>query len=789
MKTAFTLLLCLGLSPGLGLLRAQEPQPVPEQVAAPAIRLTQEELATLLGPIALYPDPLLSIILPASTFPSDIVLAARFAESGADPALTDDKPWDSSVKSLARYPDTLKWLDENLEWTTQVGEAYLAQPEDVMDVVQDLRRKAQTAGNLVDTPQQRIVKDETYVRIVPAQPEYIYVPEYDPEIVYIERPVPVARPLLSFSTGFVVGSWLNFDFDWHHRRLYCGDWHRDRGWDYDRHHHHRDHDRDRGRGDVRINNNNTTIVNNTTVNNININNNITNVQVWQGDARRRLAATRSLTAARSGFDRNRDGIRDLPRDGVRNNPIAVARPRSFTEVAARTTNFRRPVDEDGRRPFNGFNGGRGNDRDRDSRPGDGDRGKGIGNNSKGGKGGLVMPRTEAPVVVGDGRPGGKGGSNDPRGRDGFNPGSNGRDGRPSIPGLTGNNGKGGDRDRLSKDPKIPDRTAAGNQPPERPGLPVVPGVKDRLPEGRPSVADLNDGGKPGDRTKDSKVRDPKVPFRPGISQPRSENKDPNVTKRDDFKLPNADRTPDTKGRPQAKDSTPGGIPRPQVVMPSTPGPNQRDDDDNKPDRPGNGRGSIKVPEPRRDMTDVTPPKARLDDGRDLPKPKPQPPVSMRKDPPKSQASVPVPERRDMPKSQIAPPMKRDMPKPPTVVHRDPPKPKVSAPQPRNEPRPQVSAPPVKREPAPKPRAVAPMKKEPPKAKVATAPPVRREVSKPRPSPPKASIPTKRSEPKPQVAPKRSPAPKVHAPAPKPKPQSAPAKKPSSKKDSDDKKKR
>src|SRR6478672_8055880 len=102
-------LLLLGLAPVLPLQQA------PADDAAVVSLLSREELKQLVGPIALYPDPLLAIVLPASTFPSDIVLAARFVDSGEDPSLADEKPWDASVRALTRYRDTLKWMDENLE--------------------------------------------------------------------------------------------------------------------------------------------------------------------------------------------------------------------------------------------------------------------------------------------------------------------------------------------------------------------------------------------------------------------------------------------------------------------------------------------------------------------------------------------------------------------------------------------------------------------------------------------------------------------------------------------------
>src|SRR6186997_1114609 len=163
MKAFFTALFIFSLMPTLPLPSQAQAQ-VPVDEATPVARFSREEIKELVGPIALYPDPLVALILPASTFPSDVVLAARFVQSNEDPALADEKPWDESIRGLTRYPDVLAWMDENLEWTTQLGYAYLAQPDDVMDAIQELRAQAQTVGNLVDTPQQRVVREESYIR-------------------------------------------------------------------------------------------------------------------------------------------------------------------------------------------------------------------------------------------------------------------------------------------------------------------------------------------------------------------------------------------------------------------------------------------------------------------------------------------------------------------------------------------------------------------------------------------------------------------------------------------------
>ena len=218
-------------------LRAQAPTPapvvngfapgaMPTTASASASQLDHAQLETLLGPIALYPDALIALVLPASASPSDVVLAARYLNANGDPNQVDVQPWDESVRSLAHYPEVVKWMDENLSWTKQVGEAFLAQPADVMQAVQRLRARARDAGTLVDTPQQKIVTAGDILIIEPAQPNVIYVPRYDPEVVYYTRSSGWDQPYLSFGVGFAVGAWLAYDFDWPGRTLWVGDWRR-----------------------------------------------------------------------------------------------------------------------------------------------------------------------------------------------------------------------------------------------------------------------------------------------------------------------------------------------------------------------------------------------------------------------------------------------------------------------------------------------------------------------------------------------------------------------------------
>ena len=183
----------------------------------------------MLAPIALYPDALVALILPAATAPTDIVLAARFLAVNGPAANVDGQAWDESVRALAHYPDIVKWMDENLEWTLTLGVAFTQQPADVMQAVQRLRAKARAEGALIDTPQQQVVMEDDAICIVPAQPDVIYVPIYDPELVFWAREPLLGRPYLTFGLGYSIGVWLNFDCDWHRHNVWVRQHPRD--WD------------------------------------------------------------------------------------------------------------------------------------------------------------------------------------------------------------------------------------------------------------------------------------------------------------------------------------------------------------------------------------------------------------------------------------------------------------------------------------------------------------------------------------------------------------------------------
>ncbi|MGE5531218.1 MAG: DUF3300 domain-containing protein [Bacteroidota bacterium] len=184
-------------------------------------RLTAEQLDELLGPIALYPDLLLAQMLPAATYPTEITAAAEWVKTKGGEGL-DAQNWDDTVKSVARYPEVLAYMNDNPEWTTALGQAFINQRADVMDSIQQLRAKAKTTGALTDTAQQKVVNQGEYIIIQPAQPDVIYVPQYNPDVVYVQHETPWAEPFLTFGAGLLLGSWLDNDWYWPSYGLYHG---------------------------------------------------------------------------------------------------------------------------------------------------------------------------------------------------------------------------------------------------------------------------------------------------------------------------------------------------------------------------------------------------------------------------------------------------------------------------------------------------------------------------------------------------------------------------------------
>jgi len=179
---------------------------------------SQQDLDELLAPIALYPDALLAQVLMASTYPLEVVQAARWQKANPnlkDKALEDalqGQPWDPAVKSLATLPQVLTMMNEKLEWTTKLGDAFLAQQADVMKTAQRLRKKAADAGNLASTPEQtvrtEVQNEQSVVIIEPAQPEKVYVPTYDPAVVYGPWWYSYPPPYYYYPPGYYAGAGL-----------------------------------------------------------------------------------------------------------------------------------------------------------------------------------------------------------------------------------------------------------------------------------------------------------------------------------------------------------------------------------------------------------------------------------------------------------------------------------------------------------------------------------------------------------------------------------------------------
>jgi hypothetical protein len=195
--------------------------PAPADQAADVYSMT--DLEYLLGPIALYPDPLLALILPASTHTDQIIEAARWLENNAAAVARNDftdvdaKPWDPSVQALTRFPDTVRMLADHPDWTDSLGWAFSVQDADVAAVIQMLRARAESEGNLKSTPEQVVTTREEggsrVIYIAPTNPERIYVPVYDSSVVFDT----VATGALVFGTAVLVGSAWNNRWGWNNR--------------------------------------------------------------------------------------------------------------------------------------------------------------------------------------------------------------------------------------------------------------------------------------------------------------------------------------------------------------------------------------------------------------------------------------------------------------------------------------------------------------------------------------------------------------------------------------------
>ncbi|MFM0041171.1 DUF3300 domain-containing protein [Paraburkholderia sediminicola] len=205
--------------------------------AQSAAKMSTQQLDSLTAPIALYPDALLAQVLMAATFPQDVQAAAAWSKANSklqgDDAVkaVASEPWDPSVQSLVAFPQVLATMASKPDWVSQLGTAFLGQSNDVMDSVQRLRKQAQAAGNLKTSSQQKVVVEQSTIQIVPANPQVVYVPTYNPTVVYGTWPYPAYPPVyvppppgyaiasglaagLAFGAGVAVANSLWGGFNW-----------------------------------------------------------------------------------------------------------------------------------------------------------------------------------------------------------------------------------------------------------------------------------------------------------------------------------------------------------------------------------------------------------------------------------------------------------------------------------------------------------------------------------------------------------------------------------------------
>lgn len=223
-----------------------EIQPVTQAAAQTSVSSTPlgqpsaDKLDQLVAPIALYPDALVAQVLAAATYPAEVVEADRWLQEHRDlkadalAQAVDPQSWDPSVKALTQFPSVLEMMDKNLAWTSALGDAYIAGEQNVLDAVQVMRQRAQQAGNLKSTQQETVTNDGQTIAIEPTDPEVVYVPEYDPWVVYGD-PLPyypawvgmpglyIDGPGIAFGLGIGVGIFGGFGWGWHH---WGTDWHR-----------------------------------------------------------------------------------------------------------------------------------------------------------------------------------------------------------------------------------------------------------------------------------------------------------------------------------------------------------------------------------------------------------------------------------------------------------------------------------------------------------------------------------------------------------------------------------
>lgn len=223
MRSCLVLIALLSLEvPGGAAQGASNPAAVPAPPPSAVPKKSATELQKLSEPIALHPDSLIAIVLPAAAYPLEIVQAARFVKDTNNIPKVDAQPWDDNVKAAAKFPEMIAKMDQDLRWTMDLGQAFIDQPKELMDAIQALRKKAKELGNLKTTDQQIVTVTNVVVlqtnvtevvnvtreiiEVVPANPSVIYVPSYPTTIYYPWYPYyPYPAPLVSFGVGFAWG--------------------------------------------------------------------------------------------------------------------------------------------------------------------------------------------------------------------------------------------------------------------------------------------------------------------------------------------------------------------------------------------------------------------------------------------------------------------------------------------------------------------------------------------------------------------------------------------------------
>jgi hypothetical protein len=220
---------------------AYQADPSSSQPAAQSLQQNSEQLQQLVAPIALYPDGLIAQILAAATYPDQVVEAEKWMEQHKDlkgdqlAQEVDKQSWDPSVKALTQFPTVLANMNQNLAWTSELGDAHLNQQQELAQAIQVMRQGAKQAGNLKTTPEEKVSNEGQTIVIQPASPDVVYVPEYDPWLVYGSPlavfpgwyPYPglyLGGPGIGFGLGFGVGLFAGFGWGWHH---WGYDWHHD----------------------------------------------------------------------------------------------------------------------------------------------------------------------------------------------------------------------------------------------------------------------------------------------------------------------------------------------------------------------------------------------------------------------------------------------------------------------------------------------------------------------------------------------------------------------------------